>query len=135
MNRPARKITADSAGSAAIEFAIAAPLFLTLVFGIIQFGTIALARAGLEQAVEVGARYATLYPRPSDESIKSRVLSSQYGLDSAKITGPTIVYGNKNGMPYAEISMGYAAPLNFVFYKAAPIQLTYKRLVYVAPVG
>lgn len=126
-------LKADRRGSAAIEFAIAGPIFLLVVFGCIQFGRASLARSGLEQAVESGARYATLYPRPSDSAIKSKVKAKAYGLDPTKIVGPNIAYGTNNGMPFAEISMTYKFDLNLPFSSNQTIDLFYKRRAYLNP--
>lgn len=126
-------LKADKRGSAAIEFAIAGPIFLLVVFGCIQFGRASLARSGLEQAVESGARYATLYPRPSDRAIKDKAIAKGYGLDPTMIVGPNIAYGTNNGMPYAEISMTYKFNLNVPFYTKQTINLFYKRRAYLNP--
>lgn len=130
-----RNVVDDEHGVAVAEFAIIAPVFLVLLFGLFQTSIMFFANAGLQQAVEAGARYATTYPRPTEALIKSKVLSSGYGLNSTKISGPNVVYGTRNGMPYAEISMNYTMEMDFVFYSSDPIILTHKRLAYLAPTG
>ena len=117
-------------GTAAIEFAIAGPVLILLMMGIFQLGMLLLARAGLSQAVEAGARYATIYPRPSDSQISARILASDYGMSSSGITGPTFVHGTANGSPYVSITMRYTMTLDFGFYRSSPIVLQYTRRAY-----
>ncbi len=59
-----RKFHRDTRGAALMEFAIVATVFLTLVFGIIEFGRLLWTHNALKSAAQQGARYATL--RKSD---------------------------------------------------------------------
>lgn len=47
-------------GSSAVEFALVAPLFFTLVFGVIEFGALLTNKISLANASRVGARYGSL---------------------------------------------------------------------------
>ena len=59
MIRPASR-TADT-GSTMVEFAIVLPVFLIILFGILQWGFIFSSRLILRNAVAVGARSVVLY--------------------------------------------------------------------------
>lgn len=120
----------DESGAAALEFAIAAPLLLVLCVGAIQLGMALFAQAGLRSAVESGARYAMIYPTPADTAITSRALQNAYGVDHAKLTGPTLSHGTANGINYVDISMAYSFPLHFPFIKNQSINLSYGRRAY-----
>jgi len=119
-----------STGSAAVEFAMVAPVVLALVMGIIQLGMLFYANAGLHQAVEVGARYATIYPRPSDKAIAALVLNSGYGMQGDRIERPTLSRGTVGGTAYVDIRMGYSMPLNFIFFDVGPVKLEHTRRAY-----
>jgi Flp pilus assembly protein TadG len=121
---------ADRKGAGAIEFAIAAPLAIILLVGIAQLGTLFAANAGLQHAVDEGARYATLYPRPTDDAIKAVINQKKFKLGSDYITGPTLTHGTANGLPYVDISMSYAVPLNFVLFTTPPVTLSLTRRTY-----
>lgn len=125
-----RTLFARSQGSAAIEFAIAAPVLLGLIFGVIQFGMLFMANAGLQHAVEEGARYATIYPRPDESQIIAKVNANRFGLRPDAVTGPTVSFGEDNGTDYAQITMSYQVPMNFVFYKVPGVTLTKTRRAY-----
>lgn len=130
MRRPIGRILRASGGSAAVEFALVAPVLLALVMGIIQLGMLFYANAGLHQAVEAGARYATLYPRPSDQKIAAFVLNSGYGMQAARIERPTLTRGTVAGTAYVDIRMGYSMPLNFIFFDVGPVKLEHTRRAY-----
>lgn len=130
MMRRLCKLIHDRRGASAIEFALAVPVLITLIIGILQLGILFAANAGLQQAVEEGARYATIYPSPSDSAITARVTDSKFGLDSSHITGPTVSHGTSDGVGYVDVSMSYAVPLNFVFFETSPVTLNHTRRAY-----
>jgi Flp pilus assembly pilin Flp len=132
VRKPGR-IRRDERGASVIEFALLAPVLVAFIIGISQLGLLFFANAGLGNAVSEGARMATLYPRPTNEQISARVNDRRFGLDPAYVSGPAIVEGVEDGAPYAEITMTYAAPLNFIFYKVGPIRLSKTRRVYTQP--
>jgi Flp pilus assembly protein TadG len=55
-----RKLLAHSGGVTAVEFALTAPLFMALVWGIIGAGLALWTQFGLENAVEAAARCASV---------------------------------------------------------------------------
>lgn len=124
------RLARNQRGAAAIEFALALPPFLVLLIGAIQLGVIACARTGLQHAVDEGARYATIYPTPSDDAIKTYVTGKQFGLDSAYTSAPTITHGTQYDVAYTEISMSYSRPLNFVFFQTPALSISYTRRAY-----
>jgi hypothetical protein len=89
-----------------------------------------MANAGLQQAVEEGARYATIYPNPSDTAIATHVTDSKFGLQSANIIGPSVSHGTTSGVNYVDVTMSYTVPLNFVLFETAPVVLSHTRRAY-----
>ena len=123
-------LDADRNGTTAVEVALSLPVLLTAIIGILQLSTMFFANAGLHQAVESGARYATLYPSPSDSQIIAKVHASRYGLDASRITGPSVTHGTSNGVKYVDLSMSYSVPVNFVFFQAGSLTLTKSQRAY-----
>ncbi len=76
----------DERGQALVEFAIVAPLLLTLVLGIVQFGLVFSNSLALTDAVRAGAR-AAVVAGPSDASAAAdtAVQDSAGGLDGGSI--------------------------------------------------
>jgi Flp pilus assembly protein TadG len=50
-----------SSGAAAVEFALVLPLFLVLMFGVVEFGLIMYAKGIITQASREGARFGAAY--------------------------------------------------------------------------
>lgn len=126
-----RRLGRDRRGISAVEFAILAPVLLGAIIGAAQMGILFLAQAGLRNAVGEGARCATLWPRPTDTVIQSRIARNRFGLDTSHLSTPTLTYGTDSSATYLQISATYSVPLDFVFYHPNPITLTETRRVFV----
>jgi Flp pilus assembly protein TadG len=127
MRRLIQQFRASERGAAALEFAIGAPVLFTLVFGILQVGVLFYASAGLRQGVNEAARYATIYPAPTDAQIKAKVLEKAFGLQASGISGPTVTRGVSGGVTYVDISVTYTAPLSIPIVPLPPITMTNTR--------
>lgn len=130
MTRSLRTLLRERRGAAAVEFAIGVPVLLLFIFAIAQFGIFFFANAGVHHAVGEGARYALIYPTPSDAAIRARMLDRRFGLKLDQIQGPTVVRGVDNGVDYAEVSMRYTVPINFVFFRTAPVTIDRSQRAY-----
>src|SRR5512147_279872 len=82
-------------GAAAIEFAIALPVLLVMIYGIFQIGLIFQANAGMQHALGEGARYATLCTptstgcnSPSDSAVVTRMSSKVFGMNIGTFSTP-----------------------------------------------
>ena len=134
MMRLIKRLRLNERGAAALEFALALPALVMMIVGIGQLGILYMANAGLRNAVAEGARFATIFPRPSDTAIRTRITSSEFGLIPANMTTPAITHGVDGGTNYVDISVSYTVPLNFVFFTAPPVTLTESRRAYINPV-
>lgn len=130
MSRTMFRLASCKRGAAAVEFVLAAPVVVLFLLGFLQIGMLGMAKAGLGQAVESGARYATIYPRPTDTQISAKIRAGGYGMRAANITGPTFVHGNNAGSPYVDITMTYRQTLDFGFFTLGPINLSHTRRAY-----
>jgi len=124
----------DARGASAVEFALAVPILLGFVLGIAQLGLLFFAQADLRNAVAAGARHASVYPRPADEAVIARIAAKVAGLEPERIDGPTISHGiDDNGRDFADIEMGYEAPIDFLLFETPPVPLREVRRVYTQP--
>ena len=73
------KLIRDRSGVSAIEFALAFPIFIQMIWMIFQAGFVFQAVSGMQHALGEGARYATIYPRPTTPAIKQRIYDRVYG--------------------------------------------------------
>lgn len=125
----------DESGVSAIEFALIMPLFFGFLIGMTQLAVLYWSNADVKNAVAAGARLASTYKKdsgpPPDSEIIARINQKVVGLEQQYIVPPTITRGeDADGNQFADISMGYKVPLNFVFYKTPPVELTERRRVY-----
>jgi Flp pilus assembly protein TadG len=80
-------------GAAAVEFAVVAPVFLLMVFGMIEFGRAIMVQQILTNATRQGARLAILdSPTPTASTVKSTVTSylQNCGITAATVNNVTI---------------------------------------------
>jgi Flp pilus assembly protein TadG len=117
-------------GAAALEFALIAPVLFAMLLGIVALGILFLAQAGLASAVEDAARYATLWPRPTESQIIARITAHRFGMDPANIVAPTVTFSTSSSPNYVTISMGYNLTINYVL-GTKTIALTETRRAYV----
>jgi Flp pilus assembly protein TadG len=65
-------LTSDRRGAAIVEFAVLAPVLLTVLLGTADIGRMFYVRQGLEHATEEAARYYTLNPSATDVTAQLR---------------------------------------------------------------
>jgi Flp pilus assembly protein TadG len=126
-----RRLARDDGGLGAVEFALVAPVLLALLLGIAMLGIVFLAQAGLKSAVEDAARYATIWPRPTQAQIEARITAKRFGMDPSNIVSPTITFNTSSTPAYVTISMGYSVTINYVL-GSRTITLSETRRAYVA---
>lgn len=128
--RPFRRFLPDRRGAAVLEFALVAPVLFTMLLGIVVLGILFLAQAGLRSAVEDAARFATIWPRPTQADIEARITARRFGMDPANIVAPTITFNTTASPNYVIITMGYNITINYVL-GTKTIALTETRRAYV----
>lgn len=117
-------------GTAAVDFALTLPILVLLTVGVMQLGIAFLANAGLRNAVEVGARYAVIYPYPTDDAIKSKVRANTFGMNTSQLEVNTPVHGTSNGQSYIEVTANYPIRLNLFLIATPSFTISYTRRSY-----
>jgi Flp pilus assembly protein TadG len=76
LEKTCRRCRRNRQGAAAVEFAIVAPLFFLLVFGMLEFGRAIMVQQVLTNAAREGARIAVLdSPNPTHDQVVNTVTS------------------------------------------------------------
>ncbi len=128
-----KQIRGDERGVALIEMAFALPILLLFVFGIFQFGVILQANAGIQHALGEGARYATLYPKPADNLIQSRMADEVFGLNVGTFSAPTVTTPAAGVCTNCRLlTVNYTVTPNFIFFSGPAITLVRSKRVYVS---
>ncbi|HUE79053.1 MAG TPA: TadE/TadG family type IV pilus assembly protein [Sphingomicrobium sp.] len=122
-------------GAAAMEFALAVPVLIMLIWGIFQVGLLFWASAGMQHALGEGARFATLCINPSptcanptDAQIQARISSSVWGTNNGAFT----VSPPTSGAGFKTLTVSYTAPTNFLFMSGPTVTLSQSKKVYIA---
>jgi Flp pilus assembly protein TadG len=125
MTRSLMSLARDRKGSSAVEFSIAIPILLSMIWGILQLSLIFEANAGMTNALGQAARLATIYPTPSDTAIQDQITSSKFGLLNGTWSTPTIATSGTT----KTISVSYSQPLDFLFFRGPTVTLTKTKVV------
>lgn len=113
IGRLAPRLLSDARAAALVEFALVAPILLGMLMGSVQLGRIYLANAGLRNTVEDAARYATIWPRPTQTQITARMAANRFGLEADNITSQSVVFTD-DSPDYVTISMTYNVTVSYV---------------------
>ncbi len=128
------RLLADRSGTSAVEFALIAPVLIAFLIGVAQLGLLFFANAGLNNAIASGARHATLFPRPTEAEIRSRIDAARFGLNPAGLAPPSLTWNTTANPNFADIKMSYTTRLNFILYQPS-VTLTRTRRVYLQPLA
>ena len=125
-----RKLAGDGKGSSAVEFAIAVPVLVSIIWGIVQLGLLYRANAGMQHALGEAARYATIFPTPTDQQLQARIVSHKFGLENGTWGTPTIQTDTTAQTKL--ITVTYSQPMDFLFFRGPTVSLTRSKLIYLA---
>jgi Flp pilus assembly protein TadG len=125
----------DERGTAAIEFVIAVPVLVMMIWGIFQVGVLFEANAGVEQALGEGARLATIYDpathaRPTNDAISNKIVSAKFGVSSGGWQTPTIDDSTEADDGYITISVEYDVTPDFLFFHGPAVVISKSKRVY-----
>ena len=110
LEKPCRLCRRNRQGAAAVEFAIVAPLFFLMVFGLIEFGRAVMVQQVIVNAAREGARVAVLdSPTPTHNTVVSKVQTylQTGGIPAAAATAAGVV----TITPNEPTTAGYGQPV------------------------
>jgi Flp pilus assembly protein TadG len=132
-----RRLLRDERGANMVEFAVALPVLVLFIWGIFQVGLIYQANAGMQHALGEAARFATIFPTPSDTAIRAKVTSRKFGtyngtLGTLQITDNTTGSGATLKVVSKDMTLTYSQPTNFIFFNGPTVNLSKSKRVYLA---
>jgi Flp pilus assembly protein TadG len=127
-------------GAAAIEFAIALPVLLVMIYGIFQVGLVFQANAGMQHALGEGARLATLCTptatgcnSASDSAIVAKMSAKKFGMNIGTFGTPTVTTPATSVCTHCkDLTVTYTVTPNYLFFNGPAISLTRTKRVYLA---
>jgi hypothetical protein len=127
LERPCRLYRRNRRAAAAVEFAVVAPVFFLLVFGLIEYGRMVMVQQMLTNASREGARHAVLDGATSTEVT---TIVNDY-LSSGSISGATVTV-TPNPPTNAEfgdpVTVAVSIPFSQVSWLPSPMYLGEKTL-------
>ena len=122
------RLWSDKRGATALEFAILLPMFMALMFGIIQLGQAFWTQTALQHAVEMAARCATINATTcgSTAATQSYAATQAYGLTfpAGTFTATAAACGNQVSASYnfsAEMAAWFPAAITLTARSCYPI--------------
>ncbi|WP_309602358.1 pilus assembly protein [Sphingomonas sp.] len=132
MMRLLANLRRDKRGAAVIEMAFALPALIIMMWVIIQLGLVFRAMSGIQHGLGEGARYATLFPKPSDASIKTKISDTVYGIGPGSFTIPTPTSGVADGANYLDLKVTYTQQTDLLLLRGPRITVSRSKRVWVA---
>lgn len=134
MRMPMRKLLKNERGANLVEFAIALPVLVLFIYGIFVVGQLFQASAGMQHALGEAARFATIWPTPSDNDIRTLMASKRFGTNGGTLSALQITNGGGGaaGAAYKDLSLTYSQPTDFIFFAGPNVSLTRTKRVYLA---
>ena len=123
-----RKLVRNERGAAAIEMAFALPIFLVMLWMVVQMGLVMRAVAGMQHALGEGARLTVIYPTPTHNQIVNEINDRVYGIGPGNFT----IAAPVNGNGYIDLSVTYSQQTDLLFLPGPTVNLTRNKRVYVA---
>jgi hypothetical protein len=82
----------------------------------------------MQHALGEGARYATLYPTPTDTQIKARMTSKLFGKGYGAFTVANPVTDLTNG--HKTLTVSFTTPMDFLIVPGPTVTVSRSKLVY-----
>ncbi len=125
-----RTFARDEKGAAVVEFALAIPVLITLMVGILQFGIVLHTSGGLRHAVGEGLRFAKINPHATTAQVVAETRAHLDGIDPAGITAIDFQRGTSNGAQFGRLTINYQATPVIPFVPREVIALSETRQAY-----
>jgi len=113
-----------------MEFALAVPILVSLIWGLFQVGLIFEANAGVQHALGQAARTATIWPTPADATLQAQITSAKFGVANGTWSTPTI--SSDAATKTKTITVSYSQPTNFLFFSGPTVTITKSKVIYLS---
>lgn len=126
-----RRLRRDRRGSLGFEFAIALPILVTLMLGILQFGMVLHTSGAMRNAMGEGLRLAKVYPTATAADVYAETRDELVGVAHDGITKLQFTRGTAaNGAQYGRLVMQYQMTPLLPFAPIPPITLEETKQIY-----
>lgn len=131
LNGIIRRIRDDRSGSLGFEFALAMPILVTLMLGILQFAMVLHASGAMRNAMGEGLRLAKVYPTATADEVYAETRDEFVGVAHSGIKRLLFTRGTAtNGAAYGRLVMTYELKPMLPFAPIPAITLQETKQVY-----
>jgi len=127
-----RTLLNDRRGAATIELAFALPILVVLIWMMVQLGLVFRATSGIQHALGEGARYATIWPKPSNAAIRQRVLDKVYGIGPGRFDVPTPTPGADCAGACIDLTVSYTQRTDLLLLPGPTVTVSRSKRVWTA---
>lgn len=135
-----RRLAKDQRGAAAVEMALTVPIFIVMIWALVQLAQVYRAVAGIQQALGEGARYATLCltqsatgcGAPTATQIKTKIQTSVYGIGPGTFTVSDPALGTSGTAQYYDLTVSYTQPTDLLMFPGPTMSLSRSKRVWIA---
>lgn len=132
MRRFIKRLRRDEGGATVVEMAFAFPVLIMMIWMIAQLGLVFRAMAGMQHGLGEGARYATIYPKPTTTQIETKITDAVYGIGPGNFTVAPSVQGTADGATYLDLQVTYTQQTNLLLLPGPTVNVTRKKRVWIA---
>ncbi len=130
MMRRFATIRRDEKGAAVIEMAFALPALIIMMWAIVQLGLVFRAMSGIQHGLGEGARLATIYPKKTDATIKTKISDAVYGIGPGNFTVADPVAGVLDGANFLDLKVTYTQNTDLLLIPGPTINVTRSKRVW-----
>ena len=132
MKRIRTLLKRDNRGAAVIEMAFALPALIVLLWMIVQLGLVFRAMSGIQHGLGEGARMATLFPKPTDTAIRTKISDAVYGIGPGSFVIANPVSGTADGATYMDLQVTYTQSTDMLLFPGPTINVSRSKRVWIA---
>ena len=122
----------DRRGAAVIEMAFALPALIVLMWMIVQLGLVFRAMSGIQHGLGEGSRMATLFPKPTNTAIQTKISDAVYGIGPGSFTIADPVNNVQDGANYMDLKVTYTQPTDMLLFPGPTINVTRSKRVWIS---
>ena len=122
----------DRRGAAVIEMAFALPALIVLMWMIVQLGLVFRAMSGIQHGLGEGSRMATLFPKPTNTAIQTKISDAVYGIGPGSFAIATPITGTLDGANYMDLRVTYSQPTDMLLFPGPTISVSRSKRVWTA---
>lgn len=126
------KLRRDERGATVIEMAFALPAMVIMMWAIVQLGLVFRALSGIDHALGEGARFATLFPTPDNDTIHDRIEESVYGIGPGTFTIADPVAGIEDATTYLDLTVSYTQSTDLLLLPGPDVTVSRTKRVWIA---